>query len=315
MKKEQISEALSFIDDDMLEETNKLRMAPRSEKAKKPHKVSYIKVIKYASFVAAAALVIVVGVKTIGSVRGGKMSSADSFAPSSSKREYRATSAPMATQAPGAAEVYSAGDVDDNSDNYNDYYSYEEPLAIPTLNQLTNGNDNYDEQQGANDIPQNDGNGLDGNGSENAATGRREEDGGAVGDFTTTRSEKESASETVITAQSEIVYTVLEEKDDSRISFIITNNMSESISCSPEWALEVLVEDVWYEVESGMADTENWAGLLEFKPGESMNFSYLESIYSTLSAGKYRIVQSFTVKKKGPGDDDYIVLGLCFEVK
>ncbi len=315
MKKEQISEALSFLDDDLIEQTNKLRMAPRSRK------VSYIRWVKYASCVAAAALVLVVGVNVLKNVRGVSMKSADYAAPSFSTMQSNTESDEydyeiMTTAAPGtyrkSAEAWNTAEdgecLADEASSGDDFYTSNVNAEVNEPNGIENSEmQNFalgfeDKSAGA----QNESDGLFSNGGLEITGAASELCNGSGGGE---RPEKPAVKET-----SDVLYEFAG-VDENGISFIVTNNGSETIIAGPEWFIDVLVDGDWCDYAYSGIGPGSTGEIFEVKPGEIRCLTYPEFVIGKLDPGAYRIIQEFIKRKKGPDDETSLVLGMSFVVE
>lgn len=321
MKKEQISEALSFIDDNLIEQTNKLRMAPRK---KRP---AYIGWVRYGSLVAAAALIFVVGIRVIGSVHGGTKAAT----PLNQQKECESTSLPNS--------FFSENVANDNIDSYTNDYAEKTfmivatcaPQANDSLGQSENDFDlsgskiNSNEKEGM-IVPESDDaavkdvaddfTGVKNDASlEDVSTENVSTKGGSVGIGGPVKrgSKLTDESQNIITTSDVLSYDVLSANAES-LSVLFTNSSSQNVEMESYYELEELLGDSWYTCKFAVDEQMvGWNAILyKYNAKESARIDYtFEYLYGPLEKGRYRVVQNMNFENM----DEKITLAFEFMIE
>lgn len=270
MNKEQISDALSFIDDSMLEQTNKLRMAPRAKK------ITRIRWTGVAS-AAAAVLVLVAGAT---SLRLFSRQSMKEAAPSMAEQNHFAMMAESATESAGTLESKVLAPIDRVADESNGFEA--KPTSAGNWLQETTVSEDTSIMLGSNIN-------LEADGFNGVANGLLDKDGFYYG----------NASLNYVPEQQDINYTV-ESIDRNNVTFTCSNNLSSTVYTGDDYELETNIDGIWYTCEPITEigfDSILWS--VDAKAERVFNYSF-DYAYGELQGGKYRIVKKFYLSAPDP---------------
>lgn len=275
MNKEIISEALNYIDDSLLEQTDRLRNAPRSQK------IRNIRWVKYASLVAAATVVLVVGSVTIGNLGGAK------------NHGMKAESTNQMMMATDRKENAQMDGVINDSKTSVSLFDTDTVISMsaPTL-------------APGSAI-------LNDSGSSEAVFETEEVFDNAINDYTFTVG---GLTNSYIPKRSDIDCEVVKVSSDM-IRILVFNNTEEAVFYGEDYELEKNNGEEWSScIPADNVGFDAIAYNLEAGAEKELtiNFSY---VYGTLEPGQYRVIKRFTPRDLSSSLHDVITASVEFEIK